>query len=643
MNKLKRYDAFLEAFLGFGKKTVPYYYSLRFRDILRAIADSGNEVAQQLLYAEDSNQVSDDITLIDITDKEDMVSFIQLNRMQRFKDTDDNYDKKIDLIDYVGSIWRYTSNNLEYKGWKEQRTEISIGRFVNRVFQKSKITPDHSKIEKFVNSYKTRIKMFSDVDSLFEFVKGEDIKKWYLESNYQNNKGHLANSCMRYQKCQSYFDIYIKNPEVCQLLILKGDEGKITGRALIWKLKDGRTYMDRQYCNFDSDMKLYQEFAKKNGWLYYGDKSTEELEVQLGNHDYKQYPYMDSFVVYNYKQHLLSTDEDKWPSEGWYKLQNTNGACIGDDVVYSQYNDGYIQRNDAVYCEDVGDWLRDDQAIYIESRERWYSNNSDSICWSEYDDMYHHVDDCVYSDFLETWLVSDESIPCYVNSDEEVYIPSDMFDNLAKKVTIGGEEKNCLSDAIMINPFNGDWIFKKDSLKVFYCQKTETYITEEDAEVKGLEIDKDKYKRVNLCEYISNQIGDVDPEKLLNYLIQLKPTDEIMDKIAKYFKNTSYRWLQGEDNFTNIDKFNIVKCGIWFAYNDNDKSSYFKIYNRRRNNQTFIDSQEKIFLKFMSDNVYSKIYTQGYWNVFMDAGSIMVWEIIQDEEMRKIYCSLKLK
>ena len=45
----------------------------------------------------------------------------------------------------------------------------------------------------------------------------------------------------------------------------------------------------------------------------------------------------------------------------------------------------------------------------------------------------------------------------------------------------------------------------------------------------------------------------------------------------------------------------------------------------------------------MSDNVYSKIYTQGYWNVFMDAGSSMVWDIIQDEEMRKIYCSLKLK
>jgi hypothetical protein len=643
MNKLKRYDAFLEAFLGFGKKTVPYYYSGRFRDILKAIADGGSDVAQQLLYAEDSNQVSDDITLIDITDEEDMVSFIQLNRMQRFKDTDDNYDKKIDLIDYVRRIWRYTSDNLEHKGWEEQRTEISIGRFVNRVFQKSKITPDHSKIEKFVNSYKTRIKMFSDVDSLFEFVRGEDIRKWYLESNYQTNRGQLANSCMRYQKCQSYFDIYVKNPQVCQLLILKGDEGKITGRALIWKLKDGRTYMDRQYCNFDSDMKLYQEFAKKNSWIYYGDNSRDELEVQLGDHKYKEYPYMDSFIVYNYKQHLLSTNEDKWPSTGWYKLQNTNGEHLDDDVVYSEYNDGYIQRNDAVYCEDLSDWVRGDQAIYVESRDKWYSNNSDSICWSEYDDMYHHIDDCVYSDFIDTWLVSDESIPCYVNSDEEVYIPSDMFDNLVKKVTIGGEEKDCLSDAIMINPFNGDWVFKKDSLKVFYCPKTETYITEEDAEMKELEIDKDKYKRVNLCEYISNQISDVDPEKLLNYLIQLKPTDEILEKIAKYFKNTSYRWLQDGDNFTNVDKFNIVKCGIWFAYNDSDKNGYFNIYNKNKNSQRFIGREEEMFLKFMSDDTYSKIYTKGYWNVFMEAGSNMVWDIIQDREMRKIYCSLKLK
>jgi len=637
MNKLKRYDAFLEALFDFGKKTVPYYYSVRFRDILRAISNNRDQVAQQLLYAENSNQVSDDITLIDIGSSDIMVSFIQLNRLQRFKDeeTDTNV-KSSDLVDYVKNVWRKTDDKLDFKGWTQQRTEISVGRFANRVFEKSNQSITSQEIEKFVNSYKTRFKMMTDMESLFEFVKGEDIRKWYLEDNYQLIRGQLGNSCMRYDKCQSYLDIYTKNTDVCQLLILHGDnEDKIIGRALIWKLKDGRTYMDRQYCIVDADVILYKEFAKKNGWLYYGDKSTEELEVQLGNYDYSSFPYMDSFVVYNYKEHLLSTNEDNWPSTGWYKLQHTNGEHLDDDVIYSEYNDAYIQRDDAVYCEDIDDWLRSDQAIYVESRDKWYSINGDSICWSEYDDTHHHVDDCVYSEYLETWLVSDESISCYVSSDEEVYIPSNMFDNLVKKVTIGGEEKDCLYDAIMINPFNGDWVFKKDSIKVFYCPKTETYITEEDAEMKELEIDKNKYKRLNLCEYISNQISDVDPEKLLNYLIQLNPSDEILEKIDKYFKDG--------DNFTNVDKFNIVKCGIWFAYNDSDKNGYFNIYNKNKNSQRFIGREEEMFLKFMSDDTYSKIYTKGYWNVFMEAGSNMVWDIIQDKEMRKIYCSLKLK
>ena len=92
---------------------------------------------------------------------------------------------------------------------------------VNRVFEKSGKSITSQEVEKFVNSYKTRFKMMIDMESLFEFVKGEDIRKWYLEDNYQLIRGQLGNSCMRYNKCQSYLDIYTKNPDVCQLLILK--------------------------------------------------------------------------------------------------------------------------------------------------------------------------------------------------------------------------------------------------------------------------------------------------------------------------------------------------------------------------------------------------------------------------------------
>ena len=134
---VKNYQAFLEAFFGFGKKNVPYYFSDRFRKVLRTLADNRDEVAQQLIYAEDSNQVEDDITLIDLTEKEDMVSFIQLNRMERFRKEDDTFFTADEFVDYIRKVWRYTEKSLQHKGWTEQRTEISIGRFVNRFYQKA--------------------------------------------------------------------------------------------------------------------------------------------------------------------------------------------------------------------------------------------------------------------------------------------------------------------------------------------------------------------------------------------------------------------------------------------------------------------------------------------------------------------------
>ena len=642
MNKLKRYDAFLEAIFGFGKKTVPYYYSHRFRELLRVLAENRDEVAQQLLYAEDSNQVSDDITLIDITEKEDMISFIQLNRLERFRETDT--EKRKDLIDYVRYIWHYTSNSLEHKGWEEQRTEISIGRFVNRVFQKAKITQEHSKIEQFVNAYKVRIKVINDVESLFEFVSGEDIRKWYLEDNYQSNRGQLSNSCMRYKKCQSYFDIYVKNPEVCRLLILKGgDEGKITGRALIWKLKDGKTYMDRQYCNNDSDIKFYQEFAKKQGWSYYGQPMIGDLEVQLSKQSYEEYPYMDTFVCYNYLEHKLSNDEDKWSNKGWYKIVNTNGTFISDDVVYSEYNGEYISRSQSVYCEDISDYVRQDQSVYVESRGLYYSNDSDSIAWSEYDEEYYHIDDAVYSEYLETYLDSEKSVYCYVNKFDEIVIPTEMEDQLVKVVTIDGEERKCFIDAIMINPFTNEWCFKKDSIKIYYCEEIESYITEDESEERGLKIEKNKYLRISQSKYLAEKLGEVNPEILLNYLIELKPSKEILEKIGSYFSKSRYFYLKDESTYTNLEKFYIIKAAIWFSYEEENKNSYFKVYNRDRSNPKFLQMNEKTLLKFFNTDIYARLYTQDYWRTFLEMVDYFLYDIIKDPVMLNQYYILKFK
>ena len=107
---------------------------------------------------------------------------------------------------------------------------------------------------------------------------------YYLKDNYIEVEGDLGNSCMRYIYCQSYFDIYIKNPDVCKMLVYVDEDNKVWGRALIWTIDTcdedkitSRTYMDRIYGINDSIKVLFKGRSVKEGD---GTKSvTLNLEI----------------------------------------------------------------------------------------------------------------------------------------------------------------------------------------------------------------------------------------------------------------------------------------------------------------------------------------------------------------------------
>ena len=78
---------FLSSYLDFifeavAKKEMRLHYSPKFRELIKRMAKK-NTYANFLLMAEDSNQISDIYTLIDVTDKNDTISFIQVNRILR--------------------------------------------------------------------------------------------------------------------------------------------------------------------------------------------------------------------------------------------------------------------------------------------------------------------------------------------------------------------------------------------------------------------------------------------------------------------------------------------------------------------------------------------------------------------------------
>jgi hypothetical protein len=522
---------FLSNYLDFifesvAKQEMRLYYSDDFRNMLRKIQPKSS-IAQALLSSEDSNQMLDIYTLIDITDKNDTISLVQVNRITRGNP---------DLGETLPYNIRDKKRGSDF--WSKARTEMKIGRWTTRVFtevHKSELPA--SKIEEFVNLYKSAI---DGVDiTKFELVNGEDIKKWYLDVNYESRRGQLGNSCMRYNSCQDFFDIYIKNTEVCQLLILKSDDDKdkITGRALIWKLTSDDYYMDRIYTINDSDKLLFQDYARINKIENsYNGNSKSKLEVKLGDHTYEKYPYMDTFVVYNPTTKTLRDDEDLWPGQGYIKVQNTNGGFEAEDAVYSEWHGEYISRDNAIYCENVGDWLDKDEARYLEYKNEWAAP-TDDVVWSEYHSEYFFMDDAVYSELMSDILYPDNEtvIDIQINDNGDTDWGVKSRTDLYVIELIDEKPRYFLRENYIKDPFTGDYHFKDE--KIDTGENTLEY---------------SRYLDKVISEKLGIVLDDTNTDRNGN------PTDTVIQKVREDLKN-----LMKDFEITDEIKSDINVNNIW--------------------------------------------------------------------------------
>lgn len=547
---------FLSNYLDFifeavAKQKMRLYYSDDFRNILRRI-ESKSIIAQALLASEDSNQMTDIYTLIDVTEKNDTISLIQVNRIARANPE-------------IGETLPYNIRDKKRGSefWTKARTDISIGRWTRRIFTevyKSNAMSD-SKIEEFVNLYKSTI----DGEDLtnFELVKGEDIRKWYHENTYLERRGQLGNSCMRYPNCQEYLDIYVKNPEVCQLLILKSDDNKdkIKGRALVWKLTDDEYYMDRVYTINDSDKLLFQDYARINKIKNLYDRSSDSwLEVKLGDHNYEKYPYMDTFVVYNTTTKILRDNEELWPNQGYISLQHTDGSFDPEDAVYSNWDDEYIRRENGVYCSNVDDWLLRSSARYLEYKEEWAAP-TDDVVWSEYHDEWFYENDSVYSEVMSDVLYPDNEnvIEIIINSNGDtdwcVKSREDLY------IKVGSEyysKKNCIKD-----PFTKEYKFKD--------RDYEKSLDEKLMKEFGIEINDETYKSGQPTRKTINLVK----EDLESKLLKLKLSDKIKElisqndkykKILNKYKSYQQKVLPTEEDIFILLKSYLSDSGLSYKF-----------------------------------------------------------------------------
>ncbi len=292
-------------------------------------------------YKEETEDLMNQNYLDIIEDKDDIVSFMSDKSFMKF----DKVLKK-DLFDLKG------------------RSEIKIGRFVRSFLKISGGDYFTDKdIEEFVNLWKA---VRSGKGENFEIVSGKDIMKYYSSESYlDRHNGNLGDSCMN--DAEDQLGLYVDNPNVCKLLILKNPGDKVIGRALLWKPSkieskpdgfDPQWIMDRIYTSKDSDMNKFKEYANNNDIAYRqyftntSDKGSftfkfkgisflSKIEINLKKSEFSLYPYVDTFSFLEGEKGILSNSG--FNSNDQLILNNVDGEpgfCDSCDNTDTENCDG---------------------------------------------------------------------------------------------------------------------------------------------------------------------------------------------------------------------------------------------------------------------------------------------------------------
>ena len=286
------------------------------------------------------------ISYISLSDKNDELEYVPISKLKY----PDQYN------------YRLFDKNV-YAG----RQVAKVGRLVRKFLEDNGKKVDGSELESFVNYFKQTWEVYKGTSNI-EIVQGSDIKKWYHANNYSakttsQGYGSLGKSCMSGGVQQSFLKVYEENPDVVKMIIQKDSNGRLTARALFWKIdfqssgnSGAKYYLDRVYYTMDYQYGLIKDYffknIDKNGYFYTNrDDIENEAEVSLKNWNFELYPYMDSFQYLNFKTGKLSNfrpkvDRTKVPL---VYLRSLNGKSECDYWVYSRLEKKFIREKYAHY------------------------------------------------------------------------------------------------------------------------------------------------------------------------------------------------------------------------------------------------------------------------------------------------------
>ena len=135
------------------------------------------------------------------------------------------------------------------------------GSFISKIFKKVSL----EEVQKFSILFRN---IQNKIEYNFNIVDGLKLSHYYHFNSYLSGSGSLGCSCMKYDQCQDYLDLYTKNSDIIKMLVMTADNGQLIGRALLWEF-DGNKIMDRIYTIDDESYQYhFKKWADDNGYWY---------------------------------------------------------------------------------------------------------------------------------------------------------------------------------------------------------------------------------------------------------------------------------------------------------------------------------------------------------------------------------------
>jgi hypothetical protein len=317
--------------------------------------------------------------------------------------------------------------------------------------------------EVFTERYRNVIQQLEIKDDLITIVEGDKIREYYSEDSYidtdDEDGGIIHSSCMRYESCQDYFDLYTKNTKNVGMAVILDIYKKVRARCILWypegKEEGKPVWYDRIYGASTAVEKEMQAALEKRGFINISCKNTikpdEEPErtiiLEYGRSDIKYFPYMDTMCYLSGKK--IGNES----LSGGCKMRDTDGGITDD-------------RDSCARC---GDYADDDDLHEIVIGDYRHNYLCENCCThSEYHDGYISTNNSVYvsnedTDVLSSLTVMDYEAEYILRENAERLWDGEYADREVETILTSADGKKFLLDDDNFIEIQGHGYYQVDS------------------------------------------------------------------------------------------------------------------------------------------------------------------------------------